>query len=120
MIALFKRSHLTFTRFSALLMLVVTINVVVNSVVPTMSTLVVLQKQIVSMTSLDAIDYDFSTGSGACKPPKHSYIDYTTFFSPKSFLPSYSPDVSKLLAYEPFLAKSQVYFEIFVPPDNQA
>jgi len=120
MATLTTKSRLTFTRYSALLMLMVTLTIVAHSLVPSMYSPVVSQKQTVCISSLEAVDSAFMAGVGACKPPKHSYIDYSTFFSPKSFILSYNPDASKLLAYEPFLAHSQVYFEIIVPPDNQA
>ncbi|MHB8121174.1 MAG: hypothetical protein ACYDG4_03380 [Desulfuromonadaceae bacterium] len=65
-------------------------------------------------------DGDNQTQDGDCKPPKHSFIDYSTYFSPKSFIPAYNPIVSAFLPHEPFRAHPQVYLEINVPPDSLA
>lgn len=66
-------------------------------------------------------DYnDNQTREGDCKPPKHSFIDYSTFFTPKSFLPAYNPNVTVFLPHEPFRSHPLVYPEIIVPPDDLA
>ena len=55
---------------------------------------------------------------GKWKPPKHSFIDYSTFLSPTIQLHSYQPYVSRLQPYEPYQAQPMVYLEIVVPPDH--
>lgn len=55
---------------------------------------------------------------GDYKPPKHSFIDYSTFLSPDHLLHAYKPSVSRLLRHEPFQAPPQVFLEIDVPPDH--
>lgn len=56
--------------------------------------------------------------SGDWKPPKHSFIDYSTFLSPNILLHSYVPFLSSLLAYERYQAQPLVFLEIVVPPDH--
>ena len=70
--------------------------------------------------SLMANDSDEQTHMGDCKPPKHSFIDYSAFLSPNYLIPAYNPSVSKLLIHVPFQAQPKVYLEIIVPPDNLA
>ena len=55
-------------------------------------------------------------GAGDFKPPKHSFIDYSTFLSSDSPLHFYNPAISTLSAYEPFQAPPEVFLEIVVPP----
>lgn len=109
------------TRFSALLLLVLTVHVVAHSLLLPNHELTVLQNQTVS-TAFFTTDNesDGEARLGDFKPPKHSFIDYSTFFAPKSFFPIYNPVVSRLLPHEPFRALQKVYLEISVPPDNLA
>jgi hypothetical protein len=65
-------------------------------------------------------DDNNQTRESNCKPPKNSFIDYSTFFSPKSFLPAYTPSASAFQPHEQFRAHSPVYQEIHVPPDSLA
>jgi hypothetical protein len=67
-----------------------------------------------------AIDGDGEANLGDFKPPKHSFIDYSTFFAPNNLLPAYTPVVSRLLPREPFITLQKVYLEISVPPDSLA
>jgi len=107
------------TRFTALLLLVLTVHVVAHSFLLPNHELTVLQKQTVSTASLTTDNGgEGDARLGDFKPPKHSFIDYSTFFAPKSFLPIYNPVVSRLLPHEPFRALQKVYLEINVPPDS--
>ena len=109
------------TRFSALLLLVLTVYIVAHSLLLPKHELSSLQEQVVCMTSLTTgIDGNGETHLGDFKPPKHSFIDYSTFFAPNNFLPAYNPVVSRLLPHEPFQALQKVYLDISVPPDNLA
>ena len=109
------------TRFSALLLLVLTVHVVAHSLLLPKHELISLQKQTVSTASLTTDnESDEEARMGDFKPPKHSFIDYSTFFAPNIFLPIYSPVVSRLLPHEPVRALQKVYLEISVPPDSHA
>lgn len=68
--------------------------------------------------SLTADDSYESSSNAGWKPPKHSFIDYSTFLSPTLVLHSYLPHYSKLLAYERYQTQPRVYLEIVVPPDH--
>jgi len=68
-----------------------------------------------TISSFDS--YELASG-GDCKPPKQSFIDYSTFLAPNYLALVYSPSVSALLPHEPFQAPAQVYLEIDVPPDH--
>lgn len=108
------------TRFSALLFLVLTLHVLAHSFVLPKFELTSLQEQFSCTASLMANDSDEQAHKGDCKPPKHSFIDFSTFLSPNYHIPAYIPRVSRLLTHEPFQAQLQVYPEINVPPDNPA
>lgn len=109
------------TRFSALLLLALTLHVLAHSLVLPKLELASLQKQAVCTASLTSDnDGDSETHLGDFKPPKHTFIDYSTFFAPRHFLPAYNPIVTLLPTYEPFQALPNVYLDINVPPDNIA
>ncbi len=108
------------TRFSALLLLALTLHVLAHSLVLPKLELVSLQGQAVCTAPLMTDVSEEQTHTGDFKPPKHSFVDYATFFSPKQFIPAYNPGASTLPLYEPFLAQPQVYLEIIVPPDSLA
>ena len=109
------------TRFLALLLLVLTVHILAHGLLLPKHELISLQEQTVCTASLTtANDGDGETHLGDFKPPKHSFIDYSTFFAPNNFLPAYNPVVSRLLPHELFQALQKVYLEISVPPDNLA
>ncbi len=105
-------------RFSAFLLLTLTLHVLAHSLVLPKLEFNSLQGQAVCSALLTADDSDKQTHMGDFKPPKHSFVDYSTFFSPKHFIPAYNPSASTLPVYEPFQAQPQVYLEIIVPPDS--
>ena len=71
-----------------------------------------------SLTSDDSYASSELSSDGDWKPPKHSFIDYSTFLSPNILLHSYVPFLSSLLAYERHQAQPLVFLEIVVPPDH--
>lgn|GEM_PF-1453868 len=109
------------TRFSALLLLVLTVHVVVHSLLLPKHEIISLQEHAICTASF-ATDNGggVETRLGDFKPPKHSFIDYSTFFAPNNALPAYNPVVSRLLTHEPFQAIQNVYLGVNVPPDNLA
>ena len=115
-----KKQFRPTTRFSALLLLILTLHVLAHSLVLPKLEFISLQGQTVCTAPLTANDSDEQTHTGDFKPPKHSFVDYATFFSPKHFIPAYNPSASRLTAYEPFQAEQQVYLKIIVPPDSLA
>lgn len=109
------------TRFSALLLLLLTVHVVAHGLLLSKHAFIPLQEQAVCSASLATDNCgDVETRLGDFKPPKHSFIDYSTFFAPNNLLPAYNPVVSRLLPHEPFQTLPNVYLEINVPPDNLA
>ena len=71
-----------------------------------------------SLTSDDSYGLSELSIDGDWKPPKHSFIDYSTFLSPTCVLHAYNPYVASLPAYEPYQAQPRVFLEIVVPPDH--
>lgn len=107
-------------RFSALLLLVLTVHVFAHSLLIPKHALSSLQQETVCTVSFDTDNGgDVEKRLGDFKPPKHSFIDYSTFFAPNNLL-AYNPIVSRLRPHEPFQAPQNVYLEIKVPPDNLA
>lgn len=54
------------------------------------------------------------------KPPKNSFIDYSSFFDPRCLIPIHDASTVDLVAIEPLAPWLKVYLEIFVPPDCSA
>ena len=113
-----KKQFRPTTKFSALLLLTLTLHVLAHSLVLPKLEFTSLQGQTACTAPLTANDSVEQTHTGDFKPPKHSFVDYSTFFSPKHFIPAYNPSASTLPLYEPFQAQPQVYLEIIVPPDS--
>ena len=101
-------------------MLVVTLFMVTNDYFLLKAELTSIQDDYSTAAFLENDETGNKSGEDDFKPPKHSFIDYSTFFYPNNFLPAYNPAVSKLLSHEPFQAMPQVYLEINVPPDSLA
>jgi hypothetical protein len=110
------------TKIYSLLLLVLTLHTFAHSLVQTNLELNSLreQEQVVCTESLTDNDSDEQAERDDCKPPKHSFIDYSTFFSPSYLVPTYNPLASRLQVHEAFQANPQVYLEIIVPPDSLA
>lgn len=51
------------------------------------------------------------------KPPKQSFVDYTTFLLPDSGLPIYDPRVVRGGTRDASRTLPDVYRDIFIPPD---
>ena len=115
-----KRTRLT-PIFSALLLFMLSLHTLTHSLILPGSQLTSLQNtlsaQVACTDSIAANDMDEQAREGAFKPPKHSFIDYSTYLSPNFLLPGYHPRVSRLLVHEPFQRQPKVYLEIVVPPD---
>jgi hypothetical protein len=107
-------------RYSALLLLVLTLHIVAHGLVLPKFESASLQEQAVCTASLTDGDSAQAMDLGECKPPKHSFIDYSTVFSRNHFIPAYNPNISRLLWYESFQVMPAVYLEINVPPDSLA
>lgn len=114
--------HGNLNKTSALLLLIITLHVTVHSLVLTRLAFEPLQEEIATshICSMSAEESDAEPGPEDFKPPKHSFVDYTTFFCPDRLVPIYQPSESRLHVAEPFRAPLHVYREIFVPPQNRA
>jgi len=107
-------------KFSALLLLVLTLYTFAHSFVLSKFESTSFTKKVVCTATLLANDTAEQTPMGDCKPPKHSFIDYSTLLSQNYLILAYNPNVSKLLTHEPLQTQLQVYLEIIVPPDSLA
>jgi len=105
-------------RFLALLLLVLTLHMPAHGLLLPGFGLDPFQCQDLGTFSLWSDDRIEQTHVGDFKPPKHSFIDYTTMLFPVHDILTHFPGATKTLACLPFLACTQVYPEIHVPPDN--
>ena len=114
--------HGNLNKTSALLLLLITLHMTVHSLVLTRLAFEPLQEEIATahICSLSTEGDTTEPGPDDFKPPKHSFVDYTTFFCPDRLVPIYQPSESRLFIAEPFRAPPQVFREIFVPPQNRA
>lgn len=105
-----------------MLLLLITLHVTMHSLVLTRLAFEPLQEEIATshICSLSTEGDAAEPGPDDFKPPKHSFVDYTTFFCPDRLVPLYQPSESRLVFAEPFRSPPQVYREIFVPPQNRA
>lgn len=107
-------------KYTTLLLLMLTLHILMHNLVVSKIELTGAQEGSSCEAASINQDDDNQEREGDCKPPKSSFIDYSTFFSPKSFLPAYTPIVSVFMPHEPFRVPPLVYLEIIVPPDNLA
>jgi hypothetical protein len=104
----------------ALLLLLLTLHTFAHSLALTKLELSFLQEEAVCAESITNDDGEEQAHRDDCKPPKHSFIDYSTFLFPAYTIPTYTPNVSRLRIHDPFQAHPRVYLEIVVPPDSLA
>ncbi len=71
-----------------------------------------------SLTSDDSYELSELSSDGDWKPPKHSFIDYSTFLSPTYARHAYAPYISGFGGYQRYQAQPRVFLEIVVPPDH--
>lgn len=107
-------------KFSALLFLLLTLHTLALTLAMPEPESVPFQKQMAGTASIAANDDFQQPDEPDFKPPKNSFIDYTTFFDPNCLIPGYAPDLSELLTHEPKVTRLKVYLEIDVPPDSLA
>lgn len=114
--------HGRYKKATAFLLLLVSLHVAVHSLMLSRQLFEPLQEELTtSLTcSMSAGEDETEPGSGDFKPPKHSFIDYASYFCPERLVPIYQPAESRLIFAEPFRAPPQVYQDIFVPPQNFA
>lgn len=109
-----------YTKFSALLFLLLTLHTLALALAMPEPESAPLLKQMASTASIASNDDFQQPDEPDFKPPKNSFIDYTTFFDPNCLIPSHAPDLSELLTHEPKVTRLKVYLEIDVPPDSLA
>lgn len=106
-------------RFSAFLLFLLTLHVFAYNVALPKQELSLRLEQILCTASFMEDDSTEEAHLGEFKPPKHSFIDYSTFFPPKYLIPAFNPIVTRLFTYELFQRQAQVFLEIHVPPDSR-
>ena len=99
----------------SLLLLFITLNVTVHSLWHPGQVFEHLHQGSESTCSLSTEE---EKQSGDFKPPKHSFIDYTSYLCSGVLLPDYLPLVFDLAFTEPFSWVPQVFLEIHVPPPD--
>lgn len=106
------------TKIYAMLLLLLALHTFAHSLALTKLGLISLQEEIVCTDNILENDSDEQADMNDCKPPKQSFIDYSTLLFPTYLISAYNPNISRLRIQEPFKAIPQVYLEIEVPPDS--
>lgn len=108
------------SKFSTLLLLVLTLHTLTHSFIFPSLELTALQEQTACTQFLTADDSNELADEDDCKLPKNSFVDYSTFLSPKHLVPVYNPSISDHELHDPLQTPPQVYLELVVPPDSKA
>ena len=112
--------HCSLRKLKTFLLLLITLHVAVHTVIFTSQSPDPLKEQISLACSVIAEEDGAEQNSGDFKPPKHSFIDYTTYFSAGSMTPAYLPHEGRFSFAAPFAIPQKVYLDIFAPPQNLA
>lgn len=101
-------------------MLIITVFTVTHGFYLSKSELVSVQDDFSRIATIESDEKGSYSGEEDYKPPKHSFIDYSSIFPFQNLTPSYNPRLARLNPFEPFQAIPQVFQEIIVPPDSLA
>lgn len=112
--------HRSLRKLKTFLLLLITLHVVVHTVIFTSQSPEPFKEQISLTCSVIAEEDGAEQNSGDFKPPKHSFIDYATYFSAGSMTPVYLPHEGRFSFAAPFVIPQKVYLDIFAPPQNLA
>lgn len=108
------------SKFSTFLLLVLTLHTLTSSFIIPRLEITALQEQNLCTESLTADDGNGHADEDDCKLPKISFIDYSSFLSPKHLFPAYAPIISDHELCDTLQVAPRVYLEIVVPPDGYA
>lgn len=109
------------TTLQALVLLFLVMHLSVHSFMLSRQAFVSLQVEMSPICSISAADEAGVPDTDDFKPPKNSFVDYTTYFCPDHLVPVHLPREAVLCGVDWFRAPPPaVYFEIFVPPQNLA
>lgn len=111
--------HRSLRKLKTFLLLLITLHVVVHTVIFTSQSPEPFKEQISLTCSVIAEEDGAEQNSGDFKPPKHSFIDYTSYFA-GSMTPAYLPHEGCFSFADPFTILPKVYLDIFAPPQNLA
>lgn len=105
-------------KIAAVLMLVLTLNMISTGMAATGNSCESLKAGISQLLGLEE-NRDATTADDMSdfKPPKHSFIDYATYFGIVAF-PPYLPLLSVLRPHKTFQHLPLIYIDVPVPPDN--
>jgi hypothetical protein len=104
----------------ALILLFLFVHLAAHSLLLPRQAFVSLQEEMSPVCSVSAADVNGVPESDDFKPPKSSFVDYASYFSPETLVPIYLPRESRLCSIYSFRAPPPVYSEIVVPPQNAA
>jgi len=109
------RNYLLFNRYLVLIMVMFTLTVTMHN-----NALKVQQFQKTGFYNvfLTDIENDIEHGLKDFKPPKHSFINYETFFGNNTLVLPYLPLIANLKYYHSLQTPPEFYPDIFVPPQN--
>jgi len=104
-------------RVVAFVMLILTLNVMMIGFAPEGASINSFKAGI-----CHALSFEDTAGAGSTydlanfKPPKHTFIDYTTFFGSAFNVPTYLPVIAFMIMGSIFQYLPTIYTEIPVPP----
>lgn len=107
-------------KIKTFLLLLITLHVAMHTVIFSSQLPDPLKEQMSLTCSVIAEEDGAEQNSDDFKPPKHSFIDYTTYFSAGSMTPAYLPHEGRFSFAAPFAIPQKVYLDIFAPPQNLA
>jgi hypothetical protein len=110
----------TFKRITAFIMLLLTLHVIADGVMTAKDSLEPLKERARQVATLTSDDDSDEPGLDDFKPPKHTFIDYSTYFLPHWTAPIFHPRMASLTAIDHLRLTHQFYPDVPVPPDNRA
>jgi hypothetical protein len=109
------------TTLQVLVFLFLVMHLSVHSSMLSRQAFVSMQEEMSPICFIGAADEAGVPHADDFKPPKHSFVDYTTYFCPDHLVPVHLPREAVLSIFDSFRPPPPaVYFEIFVPPQNLA
>lgn len=111
-----------FQKYSAFIMLLITIAIVASNPCLRCHAGEIMQICAQTETAMQSEAWETSGDNalGDFKPPKHSFINYETLFGNVAVALNYNPLISDLLFYQILKTSPEVYLDIFIPPQNIA
>lgn len=107
-------------KIQTFLLLFITLHMTVHTFTLALPLFDPLKAAVSAACTLSTEENDTGESCDDFKPPKHSFIDYASYFSSGTLTLAYLPHEERLSFADPFSTPPKVYFDIFTPPQNLA